>query len=261
MTMTNPISMTDLLDPLSKWYELHFQEALSPEKLDKFKGYLELLREWNQKLNLTAITEPGEMVRRHFIDSLSGRLAVDFQPGMRVLDVGTGAGFPGIPLIIGDPLLKVYLLETVGKKAQFLNLVKDKLNLERLVILNQRAEILSRMEEPQALRESFDVVVSRALAKLPTGVEYCLPFVKIGGIYLVQLGEDAQNQLHQAQYAIAQTGGQLEKVLKMDEIVNIPHRSCVQIRKINPTPVRYPRKPGIAFKRPLLQPKTPNLTQ
>jgi len=253
--MAKSLSKTNLLSPLAQWYETHLGEKLSPEKLGKFKEYLELLQEWNQKLNLTAITEPAEMVKRHLIDSLSCRLAVEFKPGMRVLDVGTGAGLPGIPLIIAEPGLHVYLLETIGKKAQFLSLVREKLQLENLNIINERAELAAKPEYPITMRDSFDIVVSRALAKLPTGVEYCLPFVKLNGIYLVQLGEDAKTQIGNALYAITELGGQLEKIIDMEKTVEIPHRSCTLIRKVIMTPSRYPRKPGLAYKRPITPPK------
>jgi 16S rRNA (guanine527-N7)-methyltransferase len=231
-------------DNLKEWCTQQFQVELSKHQKNQFKKYLLLLKEWNEKINLTAITDDNEIVEKHFIDSLTCLLVQVFWLNIRVLDIGTGAGFPGIPIKILRPDLELYLIETIGKKAQFLEALIHELKLEGVTILKDRAETLAHQTE---YRETFDVVISRALAKLPVACELCLPFVKPNRTYLAMLGDDAKNQLESSKIAISEMGGQFQ------QLKNLPDssHSIAVIEKTSSTSPKYPRKAGIPEKRPL----------
>ncbi len=231
-------------DTLNEWCRQQFQVELSRHQKNQFNNYLSVLKDWNQKINLTAITDDNEIVEKHFIDSLTCLWVPIFWLNIRVLDIGTGAGFPGIPIKILRPDLELYLIETVGKKAQFLEALVHELKLEGVTLLKDRAETLAH--NPR-YRETFDVVVSRALAKLPVACELCLPFVKPYRAYLAMLGDDAKKQLESSKIAFSELGGELQ------QLKNLPDssRSIAVIEKISATPLKYPRKAGIPEKRPL----------
>lgn len=232
------------LKELENWCNQQFQIELSKQQINRFDKYISLLKEWNEKINLTAITEEREIVEKHFIDSLTCLLIPVFWLHNRVLDIGTGAGFPGIPIKILRPDLELYLIETIGKKAQFLEALIRELKLEGVTILKDRAEDLAHQPE---YRETFDVVISRALAKMPVACELCLPFVKSNRAYLAMLGQDAEEQVDFSTVAISEMGGRLQELNSLPDYT----KSIAVIEKVSCTPLKYPRKAGIPEKRPL----------
>jgi 16S rRNA (guanine527-N7)-methyltransferase len=226
---------------------------LTPDQQAAFQFYYEELVAWNQKFNLTAITEYEQVQIRHFLDSLScllveeARLALN-RPNARVIDVGTGAGFPGIPLKLVCPGISLTLLEATGKKVMFLEHVMARLGLRRVSAIKARAEELAH--DP-AHREQYDLALARAVAELPAVVEYTLPFCKIGGWVIAQKGEAGAAEAWSADRAITLLGGELRRVMPV-ELPGLPEdRSLVVIEKISPTPEACPRRPGIPSKRPL----------
>lgn len=228
-----------------------FQIEISKEQMNQFLTYYELLKEWNSFMNLTAITEFSEVMKKHFVDSVSLIKAV---PDIRdknytLIDVGTGAGFPGIPLKIMFPSLKVVLLDSLNKRISFLNEVIDKLNLEDIDAFHGRAEDFARKKE---YREKFDICVSRAVANLSTLSEYCLPFVKKDGCFISYKSDKITEEFNNAGKAIKILGGvyqnQVEFYLPNSDI----YRNLFIIKKENSTPFRYPRKAGLPSKEPLM---------
>ena len=214
----------------------------------QFMKYYELLLEWNGFMNLTAITEFDEVCTKHFIDSITLCKLLDCTKELSVIDVGTGAGFPGIPLKIVFPNLKITLLDSLGKRVKILNEVIGHLGLEDIEVIHGRAEDFAKTD---LLREKFDVCVSRAVANLSTLSEYCLPFVKIDGFFISYKSEKISDEMQAAKHAIALLGGdiydQREFILPNSAI----YRNLFQIKKIKATPKKYPRKAGIPSKEPL----------
>jgi 16S rRNA (guanine527-N7)-methyltransferase len=219
-----------------------------------FQLYYEELVSWNQKFNLTAITEYEQVQIRHFLDSLSCLLAEETRlalnrPDARVIDVGTGAGFPGLPLKLVCPATRLTLLEATGKKVTFLEHIVERLGLRRVTTIKDRAEELAHDPEH---REQYDLVLARAVAELPVVAEYTLPFCKTGGWVVAQKGEAGAAEAWSAERAITLLGGALHQVLPV-ELPGLPEdRSLVVIEKVSPTPTVYPRRTGIPTKRPLL---------
>lgn len=218
------------------------------EILDQFQRYKELLVDWNTKMNLTTITDDEGIVYKHFLDSLTCLNGpVDFK-GKYVLDLGTGAGFPGIPLKIMDPSIKITLLDSLNKRVKYLNEVCTALKLQDVICLHARAEEAAR---DKALREGFDIVVSRAVANLSTLSEYCLPFVRVGGFFIAQKTNEAVKEIHEAEKAIHILGGEMPQIIK----VTIPNtdfdHNLVIIKKVKSTPSQYPRKAGTPSKQPI----------
>jgi len=208
--------------------------------LDKlFNLYLQELLEWNKKFNLTAITDPEEVRRKHFEDSLTLLQTIQLTD-QSLIDIGAGAGFPGIPLKIACPEIKLTLLEATRKKADFLKHIVSVLNLNNTEVIWGRAEEIAKEK-----RESFDIAVSRAVAKLNTLCEYCLPFIKVGGIFIAYKEENVEEEVEDAKVAISTLGGSVREIKKL------PQRSLVIIDKVKPTPPQFPRRPGMAKKRPL----------
>ena len=227
--------------------------SLTLEQQALFQRYHEELVAWNEKFNLTAITDYEQVQIRHFLDSLSclladeARLALN-QPNSRAIDVGSGAGFPGIPLKIVCPGLRLTLLEATGKKVAFLEHLIQALGLHRTSAIKARAEELAR--EP-AHRGRYDLALARAVADLPVVVEYALPFCRLGGWLVAQKGEAGPAEAWRAESSIHLLGGELRRVLPV-ELAGLPEdRSLVVIEKVSPTPEAYPRRPGVPRKRPL----------
>lgn len=220
---------------------------LSQEQLGQFSDFAELLSQWNEKMNLTAITDPFEVAVKHFADSLYGLKFLE--DGFRVIDVGTGAGFPAIPLKIARPSLSFTLLDALNKRLTFLNAAISSLGLSGVETLHARAEEGAAKKSP--LREGFDAAVSRAVSRLNVLAEYCLPYVKVGGLFLAYKGGGAEEELAEAENAIALLGGRTTEVYRYTiPMTDIVH-SIVVVEKVQPTPETYPRQQGKISKQPL----------
>ena len=235
---------------------------LMPVHLEMFRAYYHELVSWNRRFNLTAITEYEHVQIRHFLDSLTCLLALGVYrngrwwpgvpaQGMRVLDVGSGAGFPGLPLKILYPHLALTLLEATGKKTEFLEHIVTHLGLEKVTVIRGRAEDLGQDE---AHRESYDLVLARAVADLTVLVEYFLPLCHLGARCVAQKGSAAHEELTAAHYAISLLGGEMHYVIPVELPGLAETRHLVIIDKVARTPQKYPRRPGMPGKRPLLGP-------
>ena len=222
--------------------------ALSEEQKTQFLQYYALLVEWNSFMNLTAITEFDQVITKHFLDSLSLVKVCDVAQAGRILDVGTGAGFPGIPLKIAFPEVEVVLLDSLNKRVKFLNEVIGQLGLSKITAIHGRAEDFARQKE---YREQFDLVVSRAVANLSSLSEYCLPYVKVGGYFVSLKGPDVEEEIKESKNAIATMGGKVEKVLQFT-LPDESGRSIVLIKKISQTPPQFPRTAAKMAKKPII---------
>jgi len=225
---------------------------LNPRQLEQFQFYYEELLDWNKRVNLTAITDYEEVQIKHFLDSLTVTIAwqlptsnVDFS----LIDVGTGAGLPGIPLKILFPDIRLVLLEATAKKAAFLLHLKQKLGLDNVEIVVGRAEEVAHLSE---YRERFDIVLSRGVASLPTLVELTLPFGTIGGSFVAQKKGSVDLEISQATKAISTLGGNLREVKRVNLTEFTDQRRLIIIDKVSLTPEKYPRRAGIPAKRPLV---------
>lgn len=225
-----------------------FSVQLNKRQICQFLKYYEILVEWNSFMNLTGITEYSEVIKKHFIDSLSIVKCLDLSNVSIVIDVGTGAGFPGIPLKIVFPQLKVTLLDSLRKRISFLDKVIEELELSDIRTIHGRAEDFARQEK---YREQYDLCVSRAVANLSTLSEYCIPFVKIDGAFVSYKSEKISEELLSAERAIKVLGAVLEN--RMDFV--LPHtdmnRTILLIRKKKETPLKFPRKAGLPSKDPI----------
>ena len=220
---------------------------LSDLQKKQYNRYYELVVEWNQKINLTAITEEEEFYTKHFFDSISLAFFKDYSNIESICDVGSGAGFPSIPLKILYPNLKVTIVDSLNKRIKFLNLVKDELGLTDCNFVHARAEELGQNKE---YRESFEIVTARAVARLNVLSELCLPLVKKNGYFLSLKAQKAEEETKEATNAIKILGGKLEKDLNFD--IEGEERHILEIRKAKETPNKYPRKAGTPNKKPLL---------
>lgn len=225
-----------------------FNITLSDIQVEQFMTYYELLVEWNGFMNLTAITEYEEILKKHFVDSLSLVKVCDLTKEISLIDIGTGAGFPGIPLKIAFPNLKITLLDSLQKRIQFLNAVIEKLALTDIDAVHGRAEDFAK---PGSLREQYDICVSRAVANLTTLSEYCIPFVKRGGVFVSYKSEKLIEEKQEAENAISILGGCVEKQIQFTLPDSDICRSLFVIKKIKESPKKYPRKAGLPAKEPL----------
>lgn len=235
----------EFIEEFEKYLE-KMQIKFSEEQYNQFYKYMNLLIEWNKKINLTAIIEPKEIILKHFVDSLT--IAKYIEENKKVADVGTGAGFPGIPLKIYRKDLKIALIDSLNKRLNFLNEVISELELKEITTVHGRAEELGQNKE---YRERFDIVTSRAVANLSTLSEYLIPFIKKDGKCIYMKTLEVDEELQKAKKAIKTLGG---KTIKIDKFY-LPEseigRSIVVIEKEKQTPIKYPRKPGIPSKEPL----------
>ena len=222
---------------------------LSPLQLEQFDTYYQELMDWNQRVNLTAITDYDEVQIKHFLDSLTVTLFLNAQAGgLRVIDVGTGAGLPGVPLKIIHPDIKLTLLEATAKKADFLQHLKRQPGLGDVEVVVGRAEDIAHKD---GYCEKFDLVLSRAVASLPALVELTLPFCRIGGSVVAQKKGGIEEEISQATGAIELLGGRLGEIKKLEMEEFPAERWLIVIDKASPTPEKYPRRPGMPEKRPL----------
>ncbi|MFQ5946937.1 MAG: 16S rRNA (guanine(527)-N(7))-methyltransferase RsmG [Anaerolineae bacterium] len=222
---------------------------LGSAQLKAFDLYREWLLTWNRRLNLTRITEPAEVEVLHFLDSLSCLLVLDPLPaGTRLIDVGAGAGFPGIPLKIMVPGLELALLEATAKRSRFLEAVAEALGLSPVEVIQARAEEAGQHPD---YRERYDVGVARAVGPLPVLLEYVLPLVLVGGAFIAQRGTEAEAEVASSGMALERLGGEVADIrpVRLPGAYKIRH--LVRVEKVTPTPARYPRRPGIPRKRPL----------
>lgn len=237
----------NMIKDLEKW-----NIVLSDRQLTQFMDYYELLVEWNSFMNLTAITEFEDVCKKHFLDSLSLIHAIPYDTlssGQHsLIDIGTGAGFPGIPLAIVFPNIKVTLLDSLNKRINFLNAVIEKLKLHNCVTIHGRAEDYAK---PEKKRETFDLCVSRAVANLATLSEYCLPYVKVGGYFVSYKSEKIVEEAKAAEHAISILGGKVVKQVELTLPDTDMYRNLFMIEKIKVTPKKYPRKAGMPSKEPL----------
>lgn len=221
---------------------------LGPKREEKFIKYKELLQEWNEKIDITTIIEDVEVDQKHFLDSLTLVETGLFESSKKIIDIGTGGGFPGLPLKIYNEDLKITLMDSLNKRIVFLQDVIEKLNLRDINAIHGRAEELSITDE---YRESYDICVSRAVARLSTLAEYCLPFVKVGGCFVSMKGPEYEEELKEANNAIVLLGGRIKSHKK----VRIPNtdieHSIIIIEKVKNTPKKYPRGGGKPRKKPL----------
>ena len=223
---------------------------LSDKQIEQLDKYYEILVEWNSFMNLTGITEYEEVMLKHYLDSLVLRLPIDGSNlNIKLIDVGTGAGFPGLPLKIFCPELKLTLLDSLNKRVKFLQLVVDELGLKDVEVIHARSEEAARNKK---YREKFDLATARAVARLPIICEYCLPFVKQGGTFIALKGRQYEEEIQEAQKAFSVLGGKLVKSMpvKLPELED--KRAVVYIKKEKATPKVYPRKAGTPERNPIV---------
>ncbi|MGN1165542.1 MAG: 16S rRNA (guanine(527)-N(7))-methyltransferase RsmG [Lachnospiraceae bacterium] len=233
------------LDKFQKGLD-ELQITLSEEQMNQFMKYYEMLIEKNKVMNLTAITEFDEVIEKHFLDSISLIKVKNLNQKFSILDLGTGAGFPGIPLKIAFPELEMTLVDSLNKRILFLQEVIEELNLKNVSAMHERAEIIANNPN---FREKFDLCVSRAVANLSTLSEYCLPFVKVGGQFISYKSGECDEEVSAADHAITLVGGKLNRIEKFS--LGESGRAFVMIDKISQTKKKYPRKAGTPSKEPL----------
>jgi len=234
----------DILNEASNNEGLKFNES----KYDQFMKYKDLIKEWNEKVNLTAIKEDEEIVKKHFIDSMKVFKFDQLKSAKNVIDIGTGGGFPGIPMKIIKPEVNIVLLDSLNKRIKFLNEVIKSLNLKNIKAIHGRAEDFA--QEVQ-YREKFDIAVSRAVANLTVLSEYCIPYVKLGGYFVAMKGPAVEEEIKLSKNAIRMLGGRIEHIEKVQIEGSDLNHNLVIISKIVVTNKKYPRKAGMVTKDPL----------
>lgn len=221
---------------------------LSEQQYERFIKYMRLLQEWNEKINLTSITEDEEVIKKHFIDCIKAFKRDELKKAETLIDVGTGAGFPGIPIAIMREDLKVTLLDSLNKRINFLNTVIHELGLENVTTIHSRAEDGARDNN---LREQFDISTSRAVANMSVLSEFCLPYVKIDGHFIALKGPSVEQEIEESKNAIGTLGGKLIDISEVNiEETDLKH-NLVVVKKIKPCEKIYPRKAGIIRKKPI----------
>lgn len=221
---------------------------LSDEQMKQFETYFNLLVDWNERMNLTAITDKKEVYLKHFYDSISVAFYHDFSKPIKIADVGAGAGFPSIPVKICFPHLNVTIVDSLNKRITFLNKLAEALNLVGVAFYHSRAEEFGQNKEH---RENYDIVLARAVARLPVLSELCLPLAKVGGKFIAMKGASAREEVVESQKAISILGGNIGSVDTFQLQDEESERGIIQIQKIKNTPKKYPRKPGTPNKQPL----------
>ena len=221
---------------------------LTEVQYEQFIKYMRLLQEWNEKINLTAITEDEEVIKKHFIDCIKAFKSDAIKNARNIIDVGTGAGFPGLPIAIMNPNVEVTLLDSLNKRINYLNTVVRELGLKNVTTIHSRAEDGARKPE---LREKFDVATSRAVANMAVLSEFCMPYVKKGGYFVALKGPSIDEELENGSNAIKILGGELKDIIEISiEETDLKH-NIVEVKKIKTCPKTYPRKAGTITKKPL----------
>lgn len=241
--MALELELSELLEKGAQQYE----KTLTKQQIEQFTNYMELLKDWNKKINLTAIEDDREIIIKHFIDSMSILPYVQDKE-QKLIDVGTGAGFPGIPLKIANKNIEVTLLDSLEKRVKFLNEVINSIKISKIKAVHGRAE---DMGISNIHREKYDIAVARAVANLPVLLEYCLPFVKINGVFIAMKGSNTE-EFDNCSKALDILGGKIEKIEKMELPFTNIERNVVVVRKFRQTPTKYPRKAGKPVKEPLI---------
>ena len=237
----------EALNPLKKTLEAMNIEN-SQELIEKFRIYMEGVLEWNEKVNLTTITDPDEFAIKHFVDSIICANYPEYINAAKIIDVGTGAGFPGIPLSIISPEKEFILMDSLNKRLKIIEELCQRADIKNVVTLHARAEELAKNK---AHRERYDLCDSRAVANMAVLAEYCLPFIKVGGFLMAYKGPEAENEVREAEHALSLLGGRAEEIRNGNlKEFGIDHKVVV-IKKVSNTPSKYPRKPGTPTKEPL----------
>lgn len=239
--------MIDAMEELMKVFDIPGVDS-SDEKLRQLSGYMEGILDFNESINLTAITDRKEFIAKHYIDSLMCAAMDEINDADTVIDVGTGGGFPGVPLAIAFPEKKFTLIDSLNKRIKIVNQLCDELEIKNVRAIHGRAEELARKKD---MREQFDICVSRAVANMATLSEYCLPFVKVGGSFIAYKGPDCESEVKEASNAIEKLGGCLLRIERPEaDGVAFGHRLIV-VKKIAATAAKFPRKPGTPSKEPM----------
>lgn len=234
----------DIMNAASADVNLPFDKDI----YNKFMQYKDLIKYWNQKINLTAIVEDEQIVKKHFIDCIKIFKCLPLKEAKNIIDIGTGAGFPGIPIKIIKPDINIVLLDSLNKRINFLNEIISKIELKDIVTIHGRAEDFSTKIE---YREKSDVAVSRAVANLAVLSELCIPYVKVGGYFVAMKGPSVEEEIKDGKNAVSILGGKIEDIIKIEIENSDLNHNLVVIKKLKETPKAYPRKAGIAVKKPL----------
>ncbi|WP_096438022.1 16S rRNA (guanine(527)-N(7))-methyltransferase RsmG [Alteribacter populi] len=222
---------------------------LEDKQLAQFERYFEVLVDWNERMNLTAITDKEEVYLKHFFDSVSAAFHFNFQDVHTIVDIGAGAGFPSLPLKICFPHLDVTIVDSLNKRITFLHALAEELDLAGVSFYHDRAETFGKKKEH---RESYDVAMARAVARLPVLSELCLPLVKKNGTFIAMKGAGAKDELDEARKAFRVLGGELAEANEFQLPKEQSERSIITVKKVQPTPKKYPRKPGTPNKQPIV---------